>query len=888
MQLVFQGLHIEYQFTNILGQQIFPPIGFVALSNKISTFHGVERENFLFLSLGAAKGANLSPDSRVLCKVGTATLKKELQNNCPRILLVSLTFQIVFPLSYMACVGQNIGGVYIHFYVKNPVLILKSAKTPISFDWTEGGAWFCKMSGGIRKRDSKWDSKEESRFSVENERKFNDKRSPRWPSEATGNNNGHRMESIPVNRGGYDKGNYDRTLSPGPDDLRKHHHNSPKNYWNRSHRSRSRSRSPVRGYRRESEVYDRNRNRSSGAPSQICKDYAIGRCRRANHCPFLHQGNENYEDSWENRDHRKVGSSKYSILPDSRDYPNPSRTGRSAEFCDEFDKGNSRREEREKDIRNTRDASFEQGNEREPRRIEIPSNERESRRNEIPGNERDSCRIEIPGNERESRRIEIPGNERDSHRNEISGYEREPRRTEIPCKFFAAGNCRKGKYCRFSHNDNNMRRSPDRRSRDDYRRMQGHNSGRENFSNDNTGRSNPELHNNSSYSSKGEPAVNHMDIENDIKETQITKTEIFNDPRDTHNWIDDVAMSPGLNFGVESPENVVKEDRGHVIQNTLANTPGSLIDLNSSANAMPSFQQGNQGELNHVQNSRTDIISNLNMSQVNAPTQSVVSSVQLTQLTNLLPQLYATLNSQNIPDVPPLEKSEVQPNKVNEAQKQYDPISDSNDLEKHASISIPKKSSPNLLGPKSITEGNSEVTPKKIPSNSTVHHEVRKNEKVVEEKVNGLVDIIDDDNKAEDGKKSKEVKGMRAFKFTLVEFLKELLKPAWKEGQINKEDYKNIVKKAVDKVTGTMQGPSIPQTQEKIDQYLSSSKPKLMKLVQFTEMSSFSLVISSFNQKYTYYVLCVSISSEDYGKSLSLSVWLQAYVEKFQKGGKEA
>ncbi|KAJ4825957.1 hypothetical protein Tsubulata_011193, partial [Turnera subulata] len=75
---------------------------------------------------------------------------------------------------------------------------------------------------------------------------------------------------------------------------------------------------------------------------------------------------------------------------------------------------------------------------------------------------------------------------------------------------------------------------------------------------------------------------------------------------------------------------------------------------------------------------------------------------------------------------------------------------------------------------------------------------------------------------------------IRAFKFALVEFVKDLLKPTWKEGQVSKDAYKSIVKKVVDKVTNTMQSTSIPQTQEKIDQYLSFSKPKLTKLVQVT------------------------------------------------------
>jgi hypothetical protein len=91
----------------------------------------------------------------------------------------------------------------------------------------------------------------------------------------------------------------------------------------------------------------------------------------------------------------------------------------------------------------------------------------------------------------------------------------------------------------------------------------------------------------------------------------------------------------------------------------------------------------------------------------------------------------------------------------------------------------------------------------------------------------------DQNGRPDDAKQTKDLKGIRTFKFALAEVVKELLKPAWKEGQItNKEDYKTIVKKVLDKVTATMQGPNIPQTQEKIDQYLSFSKPKLNKLVQ--------------------------------------------------------
>ncbi|XP_076902236.1 uncharacterized protein LOC143556908 [Bidens hawaiensis] len=75
-------------------------------------------------------------------------------------------------------------------------------------------------------------------------------------------------------------------------------------------------------------------------------------------------------------------------------------------------------------------------------------------------------------------------------------------------------------------------------------------------------------------------------------------------------------------------------------------------------------------------------------------------------------------------------------------------------------------------------------------------------------------------------------KAMRAFKVSLVEFVKEILKPTWKEGKMSRDVYKTIVKKVVDKVTGTIEGVNIPRTQEKTDQYLTFSKSKITKLVE--------------------------------------------------------
>ncbi|GKV17247.1 hypothetical protein SLEP1_g27778 [Rubroshorea leprosula] len=279
-----------------------------------------------------------------------------------------------------------------------------------------------------------------------------------------------------------------------------------------------------------------------------------------------------------------------------------------------------------------------------------------------------------------------------------------------------------------------------------------------------------------------------------------------------------------------------------------------------------------------------------NLAQVTSgtpPTQNMVSNEQLTQLTDLsaslaqllgngqqLPHLSAALNLHNAMQVPSFANSggPVQPpseatlnsNQDIPLHKQYGPISDSMESTKRDMSNKPPGFSLNSAGQIGITDGKLEVLSNKLlPSfaarpNSGENHnnqssekehnlepgrisEVMKAEngegaeetkKIQEPNKGGLLENIDGDVKADESKKSKDSKGVRAFKFALVEFVKDLLKPAWKEGQISKEAYKNIVKKAVDKVTSTMQGTNIPQTQEKIDQYLSSSKPKLSKLVQ--------------------------------------------------------
>ncbi|XP_073297356.1 protein FRIGIDA-ESSENTIAL 1-like [Primulina huaijiensis] len=77
-----------------------------------------------------------------------------------------------------------------------------------------------------------------------------------------------------------------------------------------------------------------------------------------------------------------------------------------------------------------------------------------------------------------------------------------------------------------------------------------------------------------------------------------------------------------------------------------------------------------------------------------------------------------------------------------------------------------------------------------------------------------------------------ESKALKYFHAALVEYVKELVKPSWKEGLMSKDAHKIIVKKAVDKVLSTLQHDQIPNTAESIKSYLSISQVKLSNLVE--------------------------------------------------------
>lgn len=83
-----------------------------------------------------------------------------------------------------------------------------------------------------------------------------------------------------------------------------------------------------------------------------------------------------------------------------------------------------------------------------------------------------------------------------------------------------------------------------------------------------------------------------------------------------------------------------------------------------------------------------------------------------------------------------------------------------------------------------------------------------------------------------DGDMHKESKALRHIRAALIELVKELLKPTWRDGHLSKDAHNVIVKKAVDKVLSTIQSHQVPTTMESVKQYLSSYRPKIEKLVE--------------------------------------------------------
>ncbi|MED6140447.1 hypothetical protein PIB30_093349, partial [Stylosanthes scabra] len=808
------------------------------------------------------------------------------------------------------------------------------------------------MSESGRKRSSKWDNRDDPEFAPDskhlrsgwssgdvagsNNSKWsymegNDKMKPRIGKEPFSGGRGSNKDDVMSK----DYRCLDAKMDWEADaSYSRRHSQSPNCGWGRSGRS-SRSRSPPHGYKWESGGNDRNRTRAAES-KQICRDFAVGKCRRGSHCYFLHHDDQTYEDIRESKN-REDGAPRYSASHESREHTLKSR---STEACVHFAKGRCRMGASCKYVHHNNSDEYGKGS------LDDLTREREN-----DGRRRDNSFEQGGGH--------MPG-----------------RSGDTLCKFFANGNCRNGKHCRFSHDRQERSLRDDRRGSNlagDHQtldrpklsdsvsptgRLRSDRWGTDGIMTDkdkvwdNPNRNDIANIYDSAKLVEGKPgdtgATEHEQTVWPEKEGWGHSSDLSrvqgeppfpSDKKEADHWIADSAganmpvsqsvaadiwpgdakMSPDWNYRtgsstrteVEHGKNdhgltqgstypaTAEHDRIQVTGQGFNQNVQNVNPLNLSSSHGVGQNQGTvpilpsrAGIPDGMQKQGVSAEPNImgagssHISSSNPPTQDTVSKEQLAQLSNLsaslahilgsgqqLPQLYAALNSHNANDTPSLAKTEVpsmpvsntyvKPDPASGFVKQYDPMSDSIDIKDADASGVcpvvsPIKKSANIEVPLVLSntgKQNCSDTSKdpsseeqrvknehliQLQPSQNIQIQKESNEVVAEDrpnphdhkitKENGPSENID--HNGVEANKSKDVKGIRAFKFSLVEFVKELLKPTWKEGKITKDDYKTIVKKVVDKVTGTMQGAHIPQTQEKIDHYLSFSKPKLNKLVQ--------------------------------------------------------
>ncbi|GFY91255.1 zinc finger C-x8-C-x5-C-x3-H type family protein [Actinidia rufa] len=769
------------------------------------------------------------------------------------------------------------------------------------------------MSISGRKRVSKWDLQEEPQLflvgtqhgtglrKAKESAHNKESQSGSTDSEGYGFKSNHRDDrEFSDDMLAWDgEGRYSTRMSPGLEDWRQRNRSrSPIIGQARSDRSRKRnqSRSPPYGSKRESGL-DRRSN-----AAQTCRDFVSGRCRRGDHCPYLHQSDRGYEDrqhpedsltkGWKSR-HMVGGDSKYSTSDDRREYLQI--MGRSSSKYVHngapSDKESSKEVFREKENDRSRYAVFEHGREHELQR---------------------------------------------------SG--------DIPCKFFAAGNCRGGKYCRFSHHGRTD--SPNDRSRDDWRRQIGDldtleqsgdhlnrsaatvtdNAKMLEWNECRNGNAGAHEHREAAYSrddrlvarsfnvekrSFGHPTNNDETVDPNKREylqpkAETTAVTVGFESKGAESWFADMDISSPWSSG-----HIGNEESGHISE-TLQSLPLNITSLQTYEQNITGEMLGQEPQdtaatppmisenarLPSKPRSREDAGSFLfpcprgQSSDPNAHSSSAVThpltsfnEVGQNQQTFPLytPREKSTTTAQNQPlfqedksfhkpnvvdgnrsvltsEIPPIQNivtreqlftiyqpfslvsviwkwpvnplaaASIHPNQVSSFERQYDPLSDSiESVKRHNDSPLPGLL-PNPVEGKVVPAKNHVVLSGDVlttctggPSGNdqyTMGHS--------EVELDQACPRLDQPNPVAncDGQEKNDGKGIRAFKFALAEFVKEILKPKWKDHQISKESHKAIVKKVVDKVTGSIQGGHIPQSQGKIDNYLSSSKPKLTKLVE--------------------------------------------------------
>ncbi|KZV43328.1 hypothetical protein F511_22402 [Dorcoceras hygrometricum] len=77
-----------------------------------------------------------------------------------------------------------------------------------------------------------------------------------------------------------------------------------------------------------------------------------------------------------------------------------------------------------------------------------------------------------------------------------------------------------------------------------------------------------------------------------------------------------------------------------------------------------------------------------------------------------------------------------------------------------------------------------------------------------------------------------DIKVVHAFKFFLIEHIRDLLRQYWEQGKLSKDAYKIIMKKSIDKIIGSIEASKFPKTKSDHQKYVAASKSKIFELVQ--------------------------------------------------------
>lgn len=225
-------------------------------------------------------------------------------------------------------------------------------------------------------------------------------------------------------------------------------------------------------------------------------------------------------------------------------------------------------------------------------------------------------------------------------------------------------------------------------------------------------------------------------------------------------------------------------------------------------------------------------------------------NLQALQRSGMLPPSQPPPYSYPLTTIPPLSGLVQAPQATNQ-NNQYDPLSDVTGLG-GASSAVPTKPFPD--GGALIDAGKTSLAAHpqnigqdldlgKASDTASKSETAEADTKPTNEDV-GVVENVSPENwspgppadDAETGKdpalSKKSSRGLKMLRAAIADHVKEVLKPTWKEGYMSKEAFKTIAKKAVEKVVGNLPSHHIPKSQEKVDQYMKTSRPKISKLVQ--------------------------------------------------------